>query len=401
MDPMLNWPTRDESHPQNLPQPQEHSESNRNPGSSFNFATSDTLSGMNSHGFSVAPGAGSFHSDTPLQSHRTPIMSSTQLSPVASPGLTPQSEVALAQSLSMNRASHSPRHNKRPAPHSTSPLPNSKRRLTESYGPQSKRIASTPGWAMNPSGHYSTAYPSVPTPALESNALSFDVGHFLASSLQPMSASIPATSQQQHSMLLPSQIPSQMMSRAYMQPSFNKLDNLNTPTPGFPHNVFRTLQSNAEPHVSNGRYTSFSEPPDLFAPLAEKPSDPPAEDMNPTDPDLIPREQDVRFEGDLYTPKWVRGHGNKREGWCGICKPGRWLVLKNSAYWYDKSFSHGVSAATGASFSAPEATRRMDGNPDVWEGLCESCNDWIPLVSSKKKGTTWFRHAYKVRHLHK
>jgi hypothetical protein len=38
----------------------------------------------------------------------------------------------------------------------------------------------------------------------------------------------------------------------------------------------------------------------------------------------------------------------------------------------------------------------MDGNPDVWEGLCGSCNDWVALVSSKKKGTTWFRHAYKV-----
>jgi hypothetical protein len=99
----------------------------------------------------------------------------------------------------------------------------------------------------------------------------------------------------------------------------------------------------------------------------------------------------------LYTPKWVRGHGNKREGWCGICKPGRWLVLKNSAYWYDKSFSHGISAATGSPFQEPLETRRMDGNPDVWEGLCSSCNEWIALVSSKKKGTTWFRHAYKVR----
>jgi hypothetical protein len=40
----------------------------------------------------------------------------------------------------------------------------------------------------------------------------------------------------------------------------------------------------------------------------------------------------------------------------------------------------------------------MDGNPDVWEGLCGSCNEWVALVSSKKKGTTWFRHAYKVSH---
>ncbi len=109
--------------------------------------------------------------------------------------------------------------------------------------------------------------------------------------------------------------------------------------------------------------------------------------MNPSDPDLVPHEQELRFDGDLYTPKWVRGHGNKREGWCGICKPGRWLVLKNSAFWYDKSFTHGISAATGNPFQEPQETRRMDGNPDVWEGLCGSCNEWIALVSSKKKGT--------------
>ncbi|KAJ4167138.1 hypothetical protein NW765_009067 [Fusarium oxysporum] len=134
--------------------------------------------------------------------------------------------------------------------------------------------------------------------------------------------------------------------------------------------------------------------------LSEKSrSPPPPEDMNPEDPDMIPREQELRFEGDLYTPRWVRGHGNKREGWCGICKPGRWLVLKNSAFWYDKSFSHGISAATGSSFQEPQQKRRMDGNPDVWEGLCGSCEQWIALVSSKKKGTTWFRHAYKC-HTH-
>lgn len=63
---------------------------------------------------------------------------------------------------------------------------------------------------------------------------------------------------------------------------------------------------------------------------------------------------------------------------------------------YDKSFTHGISAATGSPFQEPQETRRMDGNPDVWEGLCGSCNDWVALVSSKKKGTTWFRHAYKV-----
>jgi hypothetical protein len=121
--------------------------------------------------------------------------------------------------------------------------------------------------------------------------------------------------------------------------------------------------------------------------------------MDPDDHDLKPREQEVRFDGDFYTPRWVRGHGNKREGWCGLCKPGRWLVLKNSAFWYDKSFAHGISAASGLPFHEPREMRKMDGNPDVWEGLCHSCNDWVPLVSNKKKGTTWFRHAYKC-HTH-
>jgi hypothetical protein len=165
-----------------------------------------------------------------------------------------------------------------------------------------------------------------------------------------------------------------------------------------PHGAFRTLHSNVDVrgHCID-HYTTLSDSPDLLGPLQEEPSDPPPEDMHPSDPELTPHEQELRFENDLYTPRWVRGHGNKREGWCGICKPGRWLVLKNSAFWYDKSFTHGVSAATGQAFDQPRDTRRTESNADVWEGLCGSCGDWIPLVSSKKKGTTWFRHAYKVR----
>ncbi|KAI9883590.1 MAG: hypothetical protein M1823_004643 [Watsoniomyces obsoletus] len=135
--------------------------------------------------------------------------------------------------------------------------------------------------------------------------------------------------------------------------------------------------------------------PDLFASLRQEALDPPAADMHPSDPDLVPHEQDLRFHGDLYTPRWVRGRGNRREGWCGLCQPGRWLVMKNSAFWYDKSFSHGISATTGGPFQGPQATRRMNGNPDVWEGFCGGCQEWVALVSNKKKGTTWFRHAYK------
>lgn len=142
-------------------------------------------------------------------------------------------------------------------------------------------------------------------------------------------------------------------------------------------------------------FADSSEPPDLFGPLEEEQLSPSPGDLE-CDDENTPRGQELRFEGDMYTPKYVRGHGNKREGWCGICKPGRWLVLKNSAFWYDKSFTHGISAATGTAFEGPTETRRMKGNPDVWEGLCSTCGDWIALISSKKKGTTWFRHAYKV-----
>jgi hypothetical protein len=161
--------------------------------------------------------------------------------------------------------------------------------------------------------------------------------------------------------------------------------------------LFRLLQSNTDRNNGcSSHFADLSDPPDLYSSLHEEPSNPPESDMHPPDPDLTPHEQDLRFSGDLYTPRWVRGHGNKREGWCGLCKPGRWLVLKNSAFWYDKSFTHGVSAATGAAFQGPQETRRTEGNLDVWEGLCGSCGEWIALVSSKKKGTTWFRHAYKV-----
>lgn len=190
--------------------------------------------------------------------------------------------------------------------------------------------------------------------------------------------------------------------------------------------------SSSESHSRNAEsnkklYANPLKPPDLLGPLYEEQESPPIKDMTPDDPEMIPHKQNLRFENDLYTPRWVRGHGNKREGWCGICKPGRWLVLKNSAYWYDKSFSHGVSAVTGKAFEGPREIRRIKRmrNEDIgnnggageaasesgqvltqrfggkttttWEGLCGSCNEWIPLVSSKKKGTTWFRHAYKVR----
>jgi len=361
--------------------------SRRLSGSSFTMSTTGALSEMPSYeDFSTTLSeAPSFSSDYPPPSNRNSLMSSTQLSPVASPRMTPQNRSELVRTQSRGRASPSPRPTMRSAPYNMDSARN-KRWSTGSYAPLPNRRPSpfiyhqgqetfTPHPPRMSSRHSS--------PTLPNNQLPLNM-----SNLQT----------QQHPFLMSNNAGfhrnSMLLSHTYHEPH-----QFETPPPLLSHGLFRMLQSNADPHSLHSHYTDLSDPPDLYASLHEEQVPPPPEDMNPSDPDLVPHEQDLRFDGDLYTPRWVRGHGNKREGWCGICKPGRWLVLKNSAFWYDKSFTHGISAATGSPFQEPQETRRMDGNPDVWEGLCGSCNEWVALVSSKKKGTTWFRHAYKC-HTH-
>lgn len=352
-------------------------QSRRISGSSFSLSTSGALSDIQSYDdFSAAlSDAPSFYSEMPPKSNRTSWMSSTQLSPVASPRLAPSTRSDLVRTQSRGRASPSPRPNVRSAPYMIEGPRSAKRWSTGSYGNMAnRRSAPSSMYHAAPDAHMMHQPTSQP----------------------PFFMNCPPIPQR-NSMLLPTQLPSQLPS----QPLTTDTRHFDAPAPLLSHGLLRMLQSNADAHALHSRYADLSDPPDLFGALSEEQAPPPEEDLHPEDPEMTPREQDLRFEGDLYTPRWVRGHGNKREGWCGICKPGRWLVLKNSAYWYDKSFSHGVSAATGAQFQEPLETRRMDGNPDVWEGLCSSCDEWIALVSSKKKGTTWFRHAYKVsRSLH-
>ncbi|OBS15804.1 hypothetical protein FPOA_13141 [Fusarium poae] len=159
--------------------------------------------------------------------------------------------------------------------------------------------------------------------------------------------------------LLPTQLPSQAVQQ---HPWRTDVNHLGPPQSVLSHGLFRVLQSNGDAACLNVHYTDLCDPPDLYAALREEQIPPPCEDMNPEDPGMIPC------------------RGNKREGWRGICKPGRWLVLKNSAF-------------------CPQQKRLMDGKPDVWEGLWGVCGQWIALISSKKKVTTWFRHAYKC-HTH-
>lgn len=300
------------------------------------------------------------------------------LSPLASPRRT-QHE-SLVRSGSRSRASPAPHNNMRSSPytmdssrlkrwstgHAPTSTPTGSRTITQVQD----RFASY-GTRLNP--HHSM--PAYPPSALSNFQL--QTQNVLYSQPHPLQSSNPAffaSPDQPFPLELPRPLPSQ--------------------------GLFRLLQSNADRNSGcSSHFADLSDPPDLYSSLHEEPSNPPESDTHPSNPDLTPHEQDLRFSGDLYTPRWVRGHGNKREGWCGLCKPGRWLVLKNSAFWYDKSFTHGVSAATGAAFQGPQETRRTEGNLDVWEGLCGSCGEWIALVSSKKKGTTWFRHAYKC-HTH-
>ena len=46
-----------------------------------------------------------------------------------------------------------------------------------------------------------------------------------------------------------------------------------------------------------------------------------------------PRWQQPRSDNDLYTPRYVRYSGPKKEGLCGLCPEEKWLQLKDSAFW--------------------------------------------------------------------
>ncbi|BFZ63726.1 hypothetical protein YB2330_004858 [Saitoella coloradoensis] len=124
-----------------------------------------------------------------------------------------------------------------------------------------------------------------------------------------------------------------------------------------------------------------------------QPHAPPLDDIDPKS-ESAPRQQKLRFAGDLYTPQWVRGTGNAKEGWCDTCRPGKWFQLKNSAFWYHKQFYHGISAVSGRGFVQPLEMRKVEG--EAWEGMCHQCKQWVTVASLKRKNSVlWFKHAHK------
>ncbi|GAA6006637.1 hypothetical protein JCM11491_003126 [Sporobolomyces phaffii] len=118
---------------------------------------------------------------------------------------------------------------------------------------------------------------------------------------------------------------------------------------------------------------------------------------------LLPRTQDLRFEEDQYTPLWVRQEGKDKEGWCALCPGnGKWLQLKNSAFWYHRQFQHGISSSSGHYFLPPLETKIDPDNPARIQGQCHCCGEWKPYqnhkgssTSSGKGPTPWFRHAHE------
>ncbi|KAJ8326905.1 hypothetical protein O5D80_004334 [Batrachochytrium dendrobatidis] len=124
------------------------------------------------------------------------------------------------------------------------------------------------------------------------------------------------------------------------------------------------------------------------------------------------REQELLFVGDVYTPRWVRNHATHKQGLCELCPaPGRWLQLKNSAFWYHKQFTHGISSVSCLPFLQPVSLRtvwmltaisipvagkdltkeRKDPTSSAYimiEGCCHTCNEWIPLMSTKRRCAT-------------
>ncbi|EGG07636.1 uncharacterized protein MELLADRAFT_105649 [Melampsora larici-populina 98AG31] len=128
------------------------------------------------------------------------------------------------------------------------------------------------------------------------------------------------------------------------------------------------------------RYGGLGQGPSPYPPGLNGAVRPNEEDFNgKTGEGMIPWQQELRCDEDLYTPIWCRGQNDKKEGFCDMCEGGAWLRLKNSAFWYHKQYYHGVSSTTGHYFYPPRETKRglSSANRQQILGLCHECNDWV------------------------
>ena len=121
---------------------------------------------------------------------------------------------------------------------------------------------------------------------------------------------------------------------------------------------------------------------------------PPEEDFEGDDDDLLPRREEPMFGGDIFTPGWVRGYGNNKEGFCGRCNPGAWHNIEDSSYEKHLTYMHGI-ASSGLGLPRPSSLRQVKDRHGSWQGYCEACRGWRNLKRSSV-GWNWFRHGVKV-----
>ncbi|CAO3599937.1 unnamed protein product [Absidia cylindrospora] len=152
-----------------------------------------------------------------------------------------------------------------------------------------------------------------------------------------------------------------------------------------------SAQSSSSPSSSSTSSSSHSE--FIYPVLSEADMDAATRDTS-----AMPRRQNPRYDTDAYTPRWVRYTGQQKQGYCESCQPmGKWLQLKNSAYWYHKQFFHGISSVSGQPFSSP-LEQRLNKESDLLEGLCHQCLQFVPICNTKRKNSVlWYRHAHKVK----
>lgn len=95
---------------------------------------------------------------------------------------------------------------------------------------------------------------------------------------------------------------------------------------------------------------------------------------------------------EIYRPRYVRGRGAAKCGWCDHCEHGGFFKIKNSGYLYHKNHEHGIFANNHV-FEDPLVIRRKLERDSKWEGLCGICYRWIDLDHKERsKWGTWFRH---------
>jgi len=101
---------------------------------------------------------------------------------------------------------------------------------------------------------------------------------------------------------------------------------------------------------------------------------PPAEDFEIDDPDFIPRREESTFRGDLFTPGWVRGYGNMKEGYCARCKVGHWVNIPSGTYEFHLTYLHGLPS-TGLPLPRPSTIREVESirengrrRPEMYQG---------------------------------